>query len=235
MKSKSRCSDVLEGLKGDVAEKNYIGQVKPDIKKGRNLLDVRVAPDLYSGQRCGFTLIELLVVVLIIGILASIALPQYQKAVEKSKAAQAFTLLHSLHQAQKAYFLANGTYATKFDELAVDIPWTGNTKWFNGNRVTDTRSNQEWSVQILTSDSINGSYIIIGRLTGKYAGAGFAANLLPSAAELARGQLPDRMDCWEAYGQAVNYSAAADMQGAYCAGLFKGTLLPNTNRIYTLP
>lgn len=56
----------------------------------------------------GFTLIELLVVVLIIGILSSIALPQYQKAVAKSQATQALITLKSVAQAYTAYSMANG-------------------------------------------------------------------------------------------------------------------------------
>ena len=56
----------------------------------------------------GFSLIELLVVVLIIGILAAIALPQYQKAVEKSRAMEAITILKTLHDQQAFCFLEHG-------------------------------------------------------------------------------------------------------------------------------
>lgn len=62
-----------------------------------------------------FTLIELLVVVLIIGILSSIALPQYSRAVEKARAAEAFTMLGSLAHAVDAWRLANpGKSETNF-------------------------------------------------------------------------------------------------------------------------
>lgn len=56
----------------------------------------------------GFTLIELLVVVLIIGILASIALPQYQKAVEKSRAVEAVSFISTLEKAIDLWVLSNG-------------------------------------------------------------------------------------------------------------------------------
>ena len=124
----------------------------------------------------GFTLLELLVVVLIIGILASIALPQYQMAVTKAKVASILPLMRRWKDALQEYKLQHGDYdAPDASYLGVNWPsdWKkfgtnnlcGNSKicsndyWFacgyteEGQVYCSTTKNGEFSINIYQSDS----------------------------------------------------------------------------------
>ncbi len=168
----------------------------------------------------GFTLIELLVVVLIIGILAAVALPQYQKAVEKTKAAQALILLKALVQASQSYYLTNGIYPSNLEELDVDIPWTGNQKWHGD---AEAKSNKEWTVQIYKNGT--NFRLWVGRISGPYAGTGFSAD--------SEGNLMCVEDAHE-----NNHFTFSNSKGSYCEKIFQAIPLndqDSTTRYYTLP
>ena len=94
-----------------------------------------------------FTLIELLVVVLIIGILAAIALPQYEKAVEKSRMAQALAIADALQKAINIHILTNGgTGSYRYlgaggeegeEELALDLDFPATKVVSASNTICD--------------------------------------------------------------------------------------------------
>jgi len=69
-----------------------------------------------------FTLVELIIVVIIIGILAAIALPQYNKTMERSRIAEASAVLGALRGAQLRYKLENTDYATLPTQLDIELP-----------------------------------------------------------------------------------------------------------------
>ena len=88
----------------------------------------------------GFTLIELLVVVLIIAILTAVALPEYEKAVEKSRVSEAVSLFSSMEKAISMRFMADGTnwMSKRIEGLAVfndlDLDFSSNMHTDSGSR-----------------------------------------------------------------------------------------------------
>jgi len=239
--------------------KAVVGQVKPDVKQSMSSPSVAVGDlpifvsvgtvsereeirrsrteafrddrPLFDNGNKAFTLIELLVVVLIIGILAAVALPQYQKAVEKSRATQMFVVLKNIVQAQEAYKMANGSYATQFDDLAVEFPWSGTETWAPGNIVDDTRSNGTWSLQIWNgggTSKIENSAVYLGRLNGKYKGGGFVYFLQNTYG------FPSQQILCQERKSGVQYEQTI---GSYCQEIFRGTFIAEDSgtRLYKLP
>ena len=107
---------------------------------------------------------------LIIGILAAVAVPQYQKAVMRSRYATLKNMTKSIADAQEVYYLAHGQYAERFDELDIDPGGTPNSK-------LDFQHNFDWGDCIIWDRSsivcehAGLRYIIYLRYSNRDAGA----------------------------------------------------------------
>ena len=94
----------------------------------------------------GFTMVELLAAVLIIGILAAAAFPQYQKAVAKARLAEGLAVGKSIVQAEYVYKMANGTYTVDVNALAVSLPSGGTIRQGEGFFQLNYPSKRVWYV-----------------------------------------------------------------------------------------
>ncbi len=111
----------------------------------------------------GFTLIELLVVVLIIGILAAVAVPQYQKAVLKSRYATLMAGVNAIAEAEELYFLENGNYTRNRADLDVSVEST----CANPGVETEKAGCAEGISFGISSDYVIGSFTV-GHITPLY-------------------------------------------------------------------
>ena len=165
----------------------------------------------------GFTLIELLVVVLIIGILAAIALPKYEKAVKKARVVKVLPIIKSLQDAQKLYYLSNGKYASCLNDLDFDLSSfsikaesdgciTSVSKGTGADAITVHRvGNGTWAAYI-------GSYMVSG-----FGGYGFnpATNIPLSCAEYACHAVEQGSFCHDVMG-----TSQTPILNSWCVRLF---------------
>ncbi len=160
-------------------------------------------------KKRGFTLIELLVAILIIGILAAVALPQYQRAVEKAHGVEAQTMVKNLYYAAEKYYLENGSWPPSFDQLDISI----------GSHNTD------WAYSVNSGDSeLERVYAV--RRTGPYAGGGF--RIIHKYGSMQRVPLRSLV-CTESITK-------IQTPGDYCTKLFRSKLvhMGGSVRYYTL-
>lgn len=101
----------------------------------------------------GFTLIELLVVVLIIGILAAMALPQYFKAVERSRMTEAVTMLGNIAQAQQRKFLQINKFAKDFTALDVAPTGASGASFYTKGNVSSGANGNGFKIELVQADA----------------------------------------------------------------------------------
>jgi type IV pilus assembly protein PilA len=108
---------------------------------------------MIATQKTGFSLVELTIVVVILGILATFAVPRFMSSVEKTKAAEAFTYLSQVESGQARYHAEHGKYINKTTSLdfTIDAP-----QYFTVSGITSSNWETKWEMTLTRSGGAAG-------------------------------------------------------------------------------
>lgn len=130
---------------------------------------------MIASKKSGFSLVELTIVVVILGILATFAVPRFMTSVEKTKASEAFTYMTQIESAQGRYNAEHGTYAKKTNKLDIDLD---TPEFFDVSNPSSSDWETKWEMT-LTRNGASSGY---GRYTVVFNQDGYktSASTIPS-------------------------------------------------------
>lgn len=130
-------------------------------------------------KKGGFSLVELTIVVVILGVLATFAVPRFMSSVEKTKVSGAFTSLSEIQNLFERKLAMDGTYMGPSWDLQLN-PWIPEGFAFSGLTSSNWETNWQLTVVRTGASSGHGRYRIVWDQDGFNKGrSSVPANLLP--------------------------------------------------------